>query len=107
MTYASLLNQTGTLYPKAIYNKMGRVQTSTGVSVRCRFQQKTVRKLMANGQVLTIEAIAYLPADSTVATDDRFDYGSSKFKVVSKYEGVGGSGNVENIKIELIKWQET
>lgn len=107
MSVHSLMNQTITLYNKSSYNEYGREVVGTGSEVCARVQETTKRKLLDNGNLITINAICYVPTDTSVSTDDRVDYSGNKFKVFGKYSAVDGGGNVNHIKLELVKWRET
>jgi hypothetical protein len=106
MSLAGLMNQTITLYNQASYDAYGRETVGSGTSVKSRFQKTTKRKLEATGNLITIDAVAYVPADTSVNTDDRVTYGTDKYKVYGKYEAVDGAGNTHHIKLELLKWRE-
>lgn len=106
MSFLGLLNQTLTVYNKTSYNEMGREVVGSGTSVSARVQQTTKRTLLPNGNLQVIDIVAYVPSDTTIATDDRVDYSGNKFKVFNKYEAVD-SGAVHHIKLELIKWKDT
>jgi hypothetical protein len=107
MTPAGLLNQTLTLYSKSSYDSYGREVVGTGSSVKCRVQETTKQKLLPNGSLITINAIAYVPGGTTIAIDDRIDVGTTKYKVYGIYNAVDGSGDTNHIKLELTKWRET
>ncbi len=107
MSFLGLLNQTLTIYNKTSYNETGREVVGSGTSVTARVQRTTKRTLLPNGNIQVIDLIAYVPPGTTVATDDRADFGSDKFKVFNKYEAVSGSGATQHIKLELTKWKET
>lgn len=105
MSYAGLLNQVVSLSTKSGYDGEGRETFSATSSISARFQKMVKRKLLPNGSVITIDAIVYIPASTTVASDDKITYNSDVYKVVGIYEAVDGEGNVHNIKLELVKWQ--
>lgn len=107
MTVRAFFNQIMTVYPKASYNRYGRVVTTTGTEENCRFQKGTRSVLMPNGQTKVIEGIIYTKAGLSVNINDRIDYAGDKYQVFSKSEPVDGSGNVNHLKLELTKWQET
>ena len=102
-----LLNQTITVYGKSSYNAEGREVVGSGTSVKARIQPKIKRRLMPNGSVVNIDAIAFVNNDATVDTDDRVDLGSDKYKVAGKYSVPGADGNTDHIELELIKWRQT
>ena len=107
MSLAGLLNQTVTIYNKSRYDAYGHEVVGSGTSVKARFQETTKRKLLPNGNLLTIDGIVYVPSDTLVNTDDRLDYNSTKFKVYGKYSAIEGNGQVNHVKLEVIKWKET
>lgn len=108
MSLNGLLNQTIVVYGKTSYNAYGReVVSGSATSVKARFQPQTKTRLLPNGAVLTIDAVAYVPANTTINVDDRVDVGTTRYKVLAKYPTPDGQGNTNHIKIELIKWQET
>lgn len=102
---AGLFNQTITVYSKSGYDAYGRETVGAGTDVQCRFQRSTKRRLMPNGSLAVIDAVCYVPADTTVATDDRVTYDSTDYKVYIIDDAVGGNGDTHHIKLELIKWQ--
>lgn len=99
------MNQTSTIYPKASYGKDGREVFSSGSTEKCRFQPITKRKLLPNGSVLIINAIAYYPPDVTIATDYKVVYAGVDYKVIDTYPVPDGAGRTDHIKVELQKWQ--
>jgi hypothetical protein len=105
MSLPGLLNQLITLYPKSSYDSSGREVVGSGTNYKCRFQETTKRKMLPNGSLLTIDAIAYVQGNPTVSTDDRVSYGGNYFKIFAKYAAVDGQGNVNHLKLELLKWQ--
>lgn len=105
MSVGNLLNQTISIYNKSSYDEYGRLTVGSATSVKARFQPQTKRILAPNGDVLTISAIAYVPSDTTVNTDDKIVYDSNTYKVITKYPTPNGKGNTHFIKLELIKWQ--
>lgn len=107
MSLLGLLNQTITIYSKTGYNRQGRETVGSGTSVSARVQPTTKRRLLDNGSIQLIDLIAYVPSTTTVATDDRVDFSSNKFKVFSRYEAIDGNGQTNHIKLELIRWRET
>lgn len=101
------MNQTITLYAKTGLNKYGRESYSASSSVKCRFQKKTITRLFPNGQtteVKVIDAVAYLPAGTTINVGDKVTYGSVDYKVYGRYDAVDGAGSTNHIKVELTKW---
>lgn len=104
MSVGNLLNQSILIYNKASYDAYGRRSVSDGTTVNARFQAKQTRKLMPNGDVLAVDAIAYVPASTTVSTDDKVTYDSVDYKVLNLYKTPNGKGNTHFIKLELVKW---
>ena len=111
MSLAGLLNQTITIYTKTGYSNDGRETVGSGTSVRSRFQAVSKRTLLprnqanSTGSVVEIDAIAYVPADTTVENDYKVTYSGNNYKVVNKYAVPGQSGATHHIKLELAKWQ--
>lgn len=105
MSLAGLLNQTITIYSKSGYSASGRESLGSGVSVNSRLQATTKQKLLPNGSLITILAIAYVPSTTTVNIDDKVTYGGNNYKVYGKYNAIDGAGNTNHIKLELVKWQ--
>ncbi|MBN2263077.1 MAG: hypothetical protein JW735_09195 [Prolixibacteraceae bacterium] len=107
MAINGLLNQTISLYTKSGYNAYGRENVGAATSVKSRFQKQAKQKLLPNGSVIMIEAIAYVPSDTTVAIDDKVTYSSVDYKVYGIYTAVEGTGNTHHLKLELVKWKAT
>lgn len=113
MSLLGLLNQTITIYAKSSYGADGREIVGAGVTAKSRFQLVSKRTLLprnqtnSTGSVIEIDAIAYVPASTTVATDDKVSYGGSNYKVITRYAVPGAQGTMEFIKLELQKWQST
>lgn len=105
MSFTGLLNQRGMLYPKTGYTGDGAETYGNGELTKARVQVQTKRRLLPNGTVLTIDAIAYFPGTVTIESDYKFVYNSVTYKVVSIYNAIDGAGRVHNIKAELVKWQ--
>jgi hypothetical protein len=75
MSVNGLMNQTITIASKSGYDAYGRVTTSTETTIKARVQQTTKQKFLANGDVILISAIAYVPSDTTVEIDDAVTVG--------------------------------
>lgn len=98
------MNQSGTISTKTGNDQYGRNQFSTTVTVSCRLQLQTKTRFLPNGQTLIIDGIVYLPANTTVEINDKFTYAGVVYKIHSKYSPIDGEGNVNHIKVEIIKW---
>jgi hypothetical protein len=107
MSYSGLLNQIITLYPKSSYNAQGREVNGSGTTYKARFEKKTKRKLMDNGQLVLIEATVFVKSDFPATIDDRIDYGTDKYRVFNKYDCIGANGEVHHIELQLIRWRQT
>ena len=105
MSLASLLNQLITIYNQSSYDAYGRTSVGSGTTAKARFQAQKKRIILGNGDVATIDAVAYVPSDTTVDEDDRVNYDSNDYKVLSAYPTPDGKGDTRFIKLELIKWQ--
>ena len=105
MSISGLLNQTITIYGIPSYDGYSSPSFGSGTSVKARFQPQTKRKLVANGDVITIDAIAYVPASTSVETDNKVNYSGNDYRVLTKYPTPGRTGTTEFIKLELVKWQ--
>jgi len=107
MSINGLLNQQITIASKTGYNAYGRETVSTTVTVQARFQKQTKQKLLPNGSVIMIEAICYVPSDTTVVVDDKISFSDVDYKVFGIYSAVDGSGDTNHLKLELVKWKAT
>lgn len=107
MSIRGLLNQTITIASKSGYNAYGRETVGTPTTVDARFQKQTKQKLLPNGSLITIEAICYVPSDTTVAVDDKVTHAGVNYKVYGIYGAVDGAGDTNHIKLELTKWRAT
>lgn len=105
MSSLSLMNQSISVYQRSSYDSHGREVVGSATTVVARIQQKTRNVFMANRELVTILATAYVPPGTTVSIDDKVSFASQTMKVFSKYEVPDGSGNVDHIKLELIRWQ--
>lgn len=105
MTIAGLMNQTLTLYNRSGRGGDGRPSFGAGTSINARLQPKTKRKLLGNGDVLTIDAMAFVPADTTIASDDKVTAGGITYRVVEVYPVPGGNGATHHKEVNLVKWQ--
>ena len=107
MSIGGLLNQTIQIRAKSGYNEYGRESVAGAVSVQARVQETTKRVMEPGGNLITIDAIAYVPGDTTVSTDDRVTYDNQEYKVYGKYTARDGEAVANHIKLNLIKWRET
>lgn len=101
MNPSSLFNQLGTVTRRTSLDKYGRPTFGSATQYQCRVQLKRKTLFLANGQVVTILGIVYLPRDASVAVDDRFSYAGVDYTVFGREEAVDGQGNVNHIKIEI------
>jgi hypothetical protein len=99
-----LFNQTLKIYAEDSYNAEGREVAGDFVEVLGRLQETTKTKFLPNSATVTINAIAYLPADADIAMDRRVDYGTTQYKVYGIYGAVDGNGQTNHLKVELVKW---
>ena len=107
MSINGLLNQVITISTKSGYDNYGRETVGASNNVRARFQKTNKQKLLPNSSLITIIAIAYVPADTTIAIDDKVTFDSTDYKVYGIYTAVDGTGNTSHLKIELTKWKAT
>lgn len=105
MSIDSLLNQSITLYSKASYDGYGRATFGSGVNQIARIQPKQKRVLVEKGDVVTIEAIAYLRKNVIIAEDDKVTYDGKDYRVFAVYKTPDGKGKTSFIRVELVKWQ--
>lgn len=105
MSAVSLMNQRITVATRTGYDGEGAEVFGGNTVVQARVQQTSRRKLLPNGSVITIDAIVYVPPETTIETNDKVTYSSVAYKVLSKYTAVDGSGNADHLKLELVKWQ--
>lgn len=104
MSIKGLLNQTITLYNRGSYGADGEPSYSSGTSTDCRFEAKTKRILLPNGDVLTVDAFVIVGPSVSVNTDDKVTYGSTDYKVVDIFEAPGGEGDTHHQELRLVKW---
>jgi len=108
MSLKGLLNQTITLYNKSALDKFGRETYAASSSVKCRFQRKTITRLVPTGstaETKVIEAIVYLPSNTTINIGDKLTYGSVDYKVFGRYDAIDGAGATNHIRVEVTKWE--
>ena len=107
MSIAGLLNQTIQIRSKSGYDAYGRENVGSATSVKARVQETTKRVMAPTGTLITIDAVAYVPGDTTVTTDDRVTHNSQEYKVYGVYTARDGEATVNHIKLNLIKWRQT
>lgn len=105
MSITNLFNQSIVIYTKSGYDKFGKPTASTSTTVSARVQRTTRQRLLPNNSLVTILAIAYVPALTVVNLDDRVTYDGADYKVFAKYNATQGDGTTHHIKLELSKWQ--
>lgn len=105
MSVAGMLNQTIYIRNASGFDSYGRRTTGSQTTVKARVQMNTKRKLLPNNDVIVVDAVAYVPADTTVSDNDRITYASSEYKVFAKYPVPGMDGRTHHIKLELVKAQ--
>lgn len=103
MSFASLLNQSITHYPKTSFDKYGREVDGAAVAYKARVQEVTKSRLLPNGDVTTIDAVCFLFGDPSINIHDRIDYGGTKYRVFGRKTGVDRNGAVHHIQLELQK----
>lgn len=107
MSISGLLNQKVTVYNKTGYNRYGRETVGSAGYVYARMQVGKKSKLLPNGQVQTVEAIAFVLPDTTIAVNDKVTYDSIDYKVADVSKMVDDTGTVNHLELSLIKWQTT
>lgn len=100
-----LLNQTLTLYTRSARGGDGRPTFNAGTSIKARLQPKTKRKLMPNGDVLTIDGMAFVGSDVTINSDDKITFGGVTYRVLEVYPVPGANGSTHHKEVNLVKWQ--
>lgn len=105
MSAESLMRQTATHYAKTSYDGYGNQVLSSGSDIECRFQPKTKRKLLDNGDVVTIVATCYVPKSTTISSGDKVTYSGANYQVLDVYPTPNGEGQTEFIRVDLVKWQ--
>lgn len=106
MSIEGLLNQSVTIQSASSRDGYGRLSFGASTSVSARFSAKKKVVTLPDGTQQTIEAIAYVPSNTSVSENDKVTYDSKEYKVLMKYAVPDGEGNTHHIKLELIKWQE-
>lgn len=113
MSLNGLLHQQITISSKTGYNDFGRPVVSAAATVNARFQRtnKTIFNPAQVGSVTTeiqtVLAVVYVPADTTVAIDDKVTYDSTDYKVFDIYTAIDGNGRTNHLKLQLTKWKAT
>lgn len=102
-----LFNQTIAISSKTGYDREGRETVGTATNVQARIQATTKQRLLPNGSMTTIVAIAYVPFDTTVEIDDKVLWNNYAYKVFGRYATPGYDGNATFIKLELIRWLQS
>lgn len=105
MSLQSLLNQSLVIQSRSAYNAQGREVLGATTTVLGRVQPKQKTIFSPTGELITIDAVAYLKPTTTVSIGDKITYSSESYKVYGKYSVPDGQGNVNHIKLNLIKWQ--
>lgn len=106
MTPVGFFNQSITVSSKTGNNRYARATFGEGDENNARFQIKNKSRLLPNGQVVMIEAIMYCKGDLNININDKVVYGTNNYKVYSKSEAIDGEGNINHLKLEVVKWQE-
>ena len=104
MPIGHLLNQVVNIYPLVRFDEYGKEVEGTPVQYKARFQRVSKTKMLPTGQLTTIDGIVYIAGDPDVDLNYRVNYGTDRYKVFSKTTQIDGQGNVDHIKLELIKW---
>lgn len=104
MSVKSLMNQTVSISAKASYDREGRATHGASTDSEARIVVRDRRRMDELGNVIVINAVAYVPGDTTVNTDDKVTYSGTDYKVVSVNNAIGELGNTHHIKLELQKW---
>lgn len=107
MSIKSLLNQSVTIYNRSGYGADGEFTYSTGTSVDSRFEAKTKRVLLPNGDILAIDAFVIVGPDVTVNTNDKITYGSDDYRVVDIFAVPDDTGDTHHKELGLAKWPST
>jgi hypothetical protein len=103
----NLLNQAVAIYTKSGLNAEGReAYPATPAYVDARMQEVSKSRMTGNGQVVPIEAVCYVPSTTSVSINDKIVYNGITYKVFGKYAPVDGQGNVNHIRLELMKWNQ-
>lgn len=105
MSITGLLNQTLTLYNRSGRGGDGRPTFGAGTSISARLQPKTKRKPLGNGDVLIIDAMAYVGPDVTINSDDKITAGGVTYRVLEVYPVPGANGATHHKEVNLVKWQ--
>ncbi len=104
MSSTSLMNQSIALYTAGGFDRYGKEQVGSATTVRARVQQVSKVRILPNGTQYTIEAIIYVPSDTTISEGDKIRFDTKNFRVHGISTAIDGRGNTEHKKIEVTKW---
>lgn len=104
MSIRNLLNQPITIYSRTGYTADGREEFADGETTVGRITEATKRRLLPDGNLVTIDAICHVGPNVIVTTDDKLSYNGHDYKIFGVYTARDGQGNAHHAKLELIKW---
>jgi hypothetical protein len=91
------------VYPKTSFDEYGSEVLGSAVSYSARVQFVSKTRMLPNGDVTIINAIAYIAGDVSINQNDKLTYNGVNYVVSGKSNAVDGQGNVNHTKLELQK----
>jgi len=99
MSYASLLNQTGTIANRSTTDRHGKYSYGSATSVRMRFQKTSKVINTVNNDKEPIDGIVFLPPTTTVDKGDKLVFGGVNYKVMTVSPIILGNGQTHHIEV--------
>jgi hypothetical protein len=75
-------NDALTIYNKTTLDGYGRESWGIGTAVSGRFVEATQTLRNAKGELITVDALAHLPADTTISIGSKVVFGGNNYKVM-------------------------
>jgi hypothetical protein len=105
MSIQDFFVQTATVKTRTGYDQYGKELQATGTAVNCRVQEVNRTKILPDGSVEPINAIAFVDPVVTINSGDHFSYNGTDYRVMDVNQVVDGRGLLHHNELRLQKWQ--
>lgn len=104
MAIANLLNQSVTIYAKAVRNRYGKTTFDSGTLYAARFEQtnKTISTVQSDKE--PIDGVVFLNSDCVVDVGDKVVYNSQDYRVLRRSNVPGANGKTHHVELMVQLW---
>lgn len=93
-------NDALTIYTESGKDEYGRESWGSGVAVNGRFVESTKNMRNSKGEIIAIDALAHLPADTTIAIGGKVVFNGNNYRII-KIDKPKDQSSIRFLKVYL------